>query len=50
MMPQEFTRYYICKTMGWDYFTYMSQPSFFISEIVDCINAEEMAQSVKNKQ
>jgi hypothetical protein len=35
--------------MGWDYYTYLSQPSFFIDEIIDCINAEEMKAGVKNK-
>jgi hypothetical protein len=47
-MPQEYTRYHICKEMGWDYFTYLSQPSFFIDEIIDCINAEETVKGIKN--
>ena len=49
-MPDEFVRYYICKTMGWDYSTYISQPSFFIDEILDCINAEESVKGIKNKE
>jgi len=45
----EYTRYFICREMGWDYFTYMSQPSFFIAEILDCIEAEKIARNLKRK-
>jgi hypothetical protein len=46
-LPKEFIRYFICRKMGWDYYTYMSQPAFFIDEIMDCIYAEEAAKKIK---
>lgn len=30
----EYTRYSICEKMGWDYYTFESQPVFFIEEIL----------------
>lgn len=36
--------------MGWDYFTYMSQPSFFIDEVLDCIEAEILVKKALNKK
>ncbi len=29
-----YQRYLVCKTFGWDYYTYEKQPSSFIEEIV----------------
>lgn len=30
---EAYHRYYICKEMGWDYYTYESQPNTFLQEI-----------------
>jgi hypothetical protein len=47
---EEYLRYYICRKMGWDYFTYISQPSFFIAEIIDCMQAEDIVKKLRSKQ
>jgi hypothetical protein len=31
---------YICKAMGWDYWTYMSQPEFFLDFVEDMLIKE----------
>lgn len=31
--------------MGWDYYTYMAQPLFFIEGIIDYLKAEHKAMS-----
>ena len=31
---EAYTRYIICQKMGWDYYTYESQPSFFIEQLL----------------
>lgn len=36
--------------MGWDYYTYMSQPSFFINEILTCIDADNTAETMKKSR
>ncbi len=33
--------------MGWDFYTYNAQPAFFIEEIVDCMQAEDKAELIK---
>lgn len=33
--------------MGWDYFTFNSQPAFFINEISECMEAEDKAETIK---
>lgn len=50
IVPPEFTRYMICKKMGWDYWTYMAQPSHFIQDILTCMEAEDTAKQIKNNQ
>jgi len=32
--------FYICREMGWDYWTYLAQPKFFIKIIVNALNNE----------
>lgn len=42
----------ICREMGWDYFTYVRQPSFFLGAIKDHMvreNKEMKKQLAKNK-
>lgn len=36
--------------MGWDYFTYMSQPLFFTREIIEFMSAENKAQEILSKR
>lgn len=49
---EEFQRYIICKTFGWDYYTYENQPISFLEEIVIFINQENLASQdqVNNSQ
>jgi len=49
-VPTEYTRYVICRRMGWDYHTYLAQPAFFIDEIVECMQAEDHVKNVKQAQ
>ena len=37
---EEYVRYLICKDMHWDYYTYESQPAFFIEEVLTIMNLE----------
>ncbi len=37
---EAYTRYVVCKEMGWDWHTYMAQPPFFIEEILLIMNQE----------
>jgi hypothetical protein len=46
-VPYEYSRYVICRRMGWDYFTFNSQPAFFINEISECMEAEDKAETIK---
>jgi len=46
-IPEEYSRYVLCRKMGWDYYTYNAQPAFFVEQIADCINAEEKSQKIK---
>ncbi len=32
--------FYICREMGWDYWTYMQQPKFFVEIIVKELQRE----------
>lgn len=44
---ESYSRYKICREMGWDYYTYESQPFWFIQEITLCMfheSQEEMRQ------
>lgn len=34
----------ICREMGWDYYTYMSQPLFFIESVKDFLLEEQKAK------
>jgi len=36
--------------MGWDYFTFMSQPTFFIEEILESMNADNKCKEAKNNK
>jgi hypothetical protein len=33
--------------MGWDYYTYMAQPAFFIVEIVESMIAEDKVKEIR---
>lgn len=46
----EFTRYCICKEMGWDYYTYMKQPPFFIEEILIFMLQENNSKKVQDSR
>ena len=39
---EEYTRYVICKEMGWDFHTYESQPPSFIEAILIFMNQEAL--------
>jgi len=43
---EEFTRYAICKHMGWDYYTFEKQPPFFIEEILIFMMQENNKQKI----
>lgn len=49
-ISDEYLRYFVCRKMGWDFFTYSRQPSFFIAEILDCIEAEEIVKQLRNNK
>lgn len=36
----------ICREMGWDYYTYMSQPLFFLESVKDFL-AKEQKEKMK---
>lgn len=46
VQSNEYTRYVICKEMGWDYYTFEAQPPFFIDEILIFMKQE----NIKNNQ
>lgn len=46
-LPPETIRYLVCKTMGWDYFTYRAQPASFVEEVWAHIVAENQAAGAK---
>ncbi len=43
-MPQEYRDYLVMRTMGWDYWTFSSQPEFIIFMIYSFILAENQAK------
>ncbi|MFA5014026.1 MAG: hypothetical protein WC549_00600 [Actinomycetota bacterium] len=47
---EAYLRYVICKEFGWDYFTYMSQPAFFIEEILLIMNQIAQKEEKENKK
>jgi len=47
-IPMEYSRYKICRRMGWDYFTFNSQPAFFVEEIASCMEAEDKVRIIKS--
>lgn len=47
-VPKEYTRFIICREMGWDWETYNSQPYFFINEIIAFMSAEKEYNDIKN--
>lgn len=42
-------RYVVCKTMGWDFYTYERQPVFFLEEIFVFLKQESEAQEAEMK-
>jgi hypothetical protein len=49
---EAYQRYAICKEFGWDYYTYESQPAWFIQEInlIQNQEAEKIKSEVKSQQ
>lgn len=47
---EEYTRYVICKEMGWDYYTYQAQPPFFIEEVLLVMNQEAQFNKRESKK
>lgn len=47
---EAYVRYVICKEMGWDYFTFESQPAFFVEEIMLIMNQEAQKQDKEAKE
>lgn len=46
---EAYVRYVVCKEMGWDWYTYMAQPPFFIEEIL-LIMGQEQAKEKREMQ
>jgi len=40
----------LCHEMKWDYFTYMSQPNWFIDGLIEKINIDIKYQNQENKK
>lgn len=40
----------LCKQMGWDYYTYQKQPSWFLDILREVNNADARYQNMLNKQ
>lgn len=34
VVSEEYERYIVCKEMGWDYYTFESQPPFFLEQLI----------------
>jgi hypothetical protein len=49
-VPQEYLRFIVCKKMGWDYYTFMQQPDFFVEEVLICMQAENKYREAKNNK
>lgn len=47
---EEYARFLICKTMGWDLYTYESQPPYFIDQIMIFLNMEAQASKLENNK
>jgi len=51
-VSEAYQRYVFCKTFGWDYYQYDSQPAWFIEELLIIMNQENKKQkreAEKNK-
>lgn len=46
----ELVRYQICKAMGWDFYTFESQPPFFIDQLVIFLNQEALREKNQNAE
>ncbi len=47
---EAYVRYKICQEFGWTYYEYMSQPPFFIEEILLIMNQEAQTEKRQAKQ
>lgn len=47
---EEYIRYLICKEMNWDYYTFESQPPFFIETILLFMNQEGQKMKQDNQK
>lgn len=43
---EEFGRFVICREMGWDWWTFENQPSFFIEEIAIILKQESQKNAM----
>lgn len=50
LVSEEYLRYSICKEMGWDYYTYESQPPFFIEEMLIFKRQEAEKENMEGKK
>ena len=41
---EAYGRYVVCKEMGWDYYTFMAQPPFFIEEVLIIMNQQSQKE------
>lgn len=42
---EPYQRYVICKTFGWDFYIYESQPTWFIEELAIIMNQEAQKEN-----
>lgn len=43
-LPEEYSEFMLIREMGWDYYTFLEQPDWFIDMCIAFINAEIMAR------
>jgi len=49
-ISQELATILLCHDMKWDYFTYINQPSWFISGLMEKTNIDTKYQNQENKR
>jgi len=49
-MKEEMITVYVCERMGWDYFTYMSQPQWFLELIIGKLEIEAKREAKESSK